>query len=109
MKDELGGRIMTKFVRLTAKIYSYLIDDGSEDKQAKDTKKCLETTQLENKANHLEKNKINIGRIKENHKEFIKNNKSILKTQQRYKNERHNVFTEEINKIALNLNDDKRM
>ena len=114
MKDELGGKIMTEFVGLTAKIYSYLIDDGSEDKQAKDTKKCvikncLEATQLENKTNHLEKNKIDIGRIKENHKEFIKNNKSILKTQQRYKNERHNVFTEEINKIALNPNDDKRM
>ena len=31
---------MTKFVRLRAKIYSYLIDDGSEDKKAKYTKKC---------------------------------------------------------------------
>ena len=34
-------------------------------------------------------------------KQFIKNNKSILKTQQRFKSERHNVFTEKINKIAL--------
>ena len=32
-----------------------------------------------------------------------------IKTQQRFKSERHNVFTEEINKIALSLNDDKRM
>ena len=39
----------------------------------------------------------------------MKNNKSILKTQQRFKSERHNVFTEEINKIALSSNDDKRM
>ena len=39
---------------------------------------------------------------------MIRNNKSILKTQQRLKSERH-VFTEEINKIALSLNDDKRM
>ena len=38
MKDELGGKIMTKFVELEAKRYSYLIDDGSEDKEAKDTK-----------------------------------------------------------------------
>ena len=41
MKDELGGKIMTKFVGLRAKTYSYLIDDGSEDKKAKGTKKCV--------------------------------------------------------------------
>ena len=55
------------------------------------------------------KNKIDIDSIKENYKEFIKNSKSILKIQQRFKRERRNVFTEEINKIALNSNDDKRM
>ena len=38
--------------------------------------------------------------LKTNHKEFI------LKTQQRFKRERHNVFTEEINKNALTSNDD---
>ena len=33
----------------------------------------------------------------------------MLKTQQTFKSERHNAFTEEINKIALNWSDDKRM
>ena len=40
---------------------------------------------------------------------FIENNKLILQTLQRFKSEIYNVFTEEINKIALSSNDDKRM
>ena len=47
--------------------------------------------------------------VLKNRKQFIKNNKSKLKTQQRFKSERHNIFTEEINKTALSSNDDKRM
>ena len=60
---------MKKFIGLRAKNYGYLKDDSSEDKKAKDTKKCitkgklkfenyktsLEATQLENKISHLEK------------------------------------------------------
>ena len=38
MQDDLGGKIMTKFFGLRAKTYSYLTDDSSEDKKAKDTK-----------------------------------------------------------------------
>ena len=41
MKDKLGGKIKTKIVRLRAKTCSYLIDDGSENKKANDTKKCV--------------------------------------------------------------------
>ena len=33
----------------------------------------------------------------------------MLKAQQRFKSEKHNVFTEEINKIALSSNNDKKM
>ena len=68
MKDNLGGKIMKKFVGLKAKSFSYLIDDVSEDKKTKGTKKCpikkklkfenyqnwLEVAQLRNKINHLE-------------------------------------------------------
>ena len=42
-------------------------------------------------------------------KKIIKNNKSIFKTQQKFKREKHKVFTEEINKIALSSNQDKRI
>ena len=41
-------------------------------------------------------------------KEFIRNNRLILKTRERFKSEKH-IYIEEINKIALSLNDDKRM
>ena len=41
MKDELGGKIITEFVTLRPKTYSYLSDDGKEDKKAKGTKKCV--------------------------------------------------------------------
>ena len=37
------------------------------------------------------------------------NDKLILKSQQRFKRDHHNVYTEEINKIALSSNDDKRL
>ena len=41
MKDGVGRKIMTKLAWWREKTYSYLIDDGSEDKKAKDTKKCV--------------------------------------------------------------------
>ena len=97
MKDGLGGKIMIKFGRLRAKIYNYWIDDGSKDKKAKYTKKCvikrklefenykncLEAIQFDNKINYLEKNQIYIDSFfcyKRNYKELIRNNKLILKT-----------------------------
>ena len=63
---------MTKFVGLRSKTYNYLIDEGSEDKKAKSTKKCFikrklkfenykncsEATQLENETNYLKKIKL---------------------------------------------------
>ena len=68
MKDKLGEKIMEEFVVLRVKSYSYLIDDGSEDKKAKGTKKCvikrklkfedykncLEAAQLKNKIKYLQ-------------------------------------------------------
>ena len=56
MKDELGGKIMTQFVGLRAKTYSFFIDDGSEDKMQKAQKKCVIKRKLkfENFKNCLE-------------------------------------------------------
>ena len=127
---------MKEFVGLKAKRCSYL-NNNDEDKNAKDTKKCVikiklkfqdykncsEAAQIESKRNHLEKNKIDVVRtiyinciffllyfiFERRSKRIHKKNNLILKTQQRFRIEKHNVFTEEINKIALNSNDDKRM
>ena len=40
-KDELGRKIITEFVTLRPKTYSYSTDDGKEDKKAKETEKCV--------------------------------------------------------------------
>ena len=41
MKNDLGGKIMTKFVGLRAKTYSHLIDDNDENQKAKDAKNSI--------------------------------------------------------------------
>ena len=42
-------------------------------------------------------------------KDCLLNDKAVLKTQQRFKSERHDVYTQKFNKIALGSNDDKRL
>ena len=93
MKDELGGKIMREFAVLRPKPYSYLMNDGKNDKKAKGTKKCVIKKTL----------KFN------DYKDCLLNNKIILKPQQSFKSEAHNVYTEEINKIALSSNDEQRL
>ena len=72
-------------------------------------KNCLQASQLKNKIKRLAKNKTDVKCFIENHKHFIIKNRSILKPQQEFKSERHNDFTEEINKITLSSTDDKRI
>ena len=93
MKDELGGKIMTEFAARRPKTYSYLMDDGNSDKKTKGKKKDVIKRRL----------KFN------DYKYCVLNNEIILKSQQRFQSEAHNVYTEEINKIALSSNDDKRL
>ena len=93
MKDELRRKIMTEFCALRPKTYSYLIDDGKNDKKAKGTKKCVIKKIL----------KFN------DYKDCLLNNEIMLKSQQKFKSEAHNVYTEDVNKIALSSNDDKRL
>ena len=67
MKDELGGKIMTEFVALRPKTYSYLMDDDSSKKKVKGTKKLIKR------------------RLKfSDYNNYLLNNKIILKSQQRF-------------------------
>ena len=45
----------------------------------------------------------------ENYSYCLLNDKTILKAQQRFKSDYQNVYTEQIKKIALSSNDDKRL
>ena len=93
IKDELGGKIMTEFAALRPKTDPYLMDNDSEAKKTRETKKCVIKRMLQ----------FN------DFKDCLLNDEIILKSQPRFKNEAHNVYTEEINKIALSSNDDKRL
>ena len=86
MTDELGEKITTEFVALRPKTYCYLTDDDKNVKKAKGPKKCV------------------IRRILmfDDYKGCLFKNEIILKLQQRFKCEAHNVYTEEVdNSIRL--------
>ena len=84
---------MKEFVALRAKTYAYLTDDDGEEKKAKGTKKCVIKRKL----------------MFKNYKGCLFNGEVILKSQQRFKSDHHKVYTEEVNKIALSSDDDKRL
>ena len=93
IKDELGGKIIMEFVSLRPKTYSYLMDDCKEDKKAKGTKKCVIKRMI----------KFN------DYKNCLLKDEVLLKSQQRLISKKHNVYTKNINKIALSNNDYKRI
>ena len=93
MKDELGGEIITEFVTLRPKTYSYLTDNGKEDKKAKGTKKCVIKKMIKF----------------DDYKNCLLKDKVLLKSQQRFISKKHDVYKEDINKMALSNDDDKRI
>ena len=84
---------MKEFCAPRAKTYMYLMDDDIEKKKAKGTKKCIIKRRLTFK----------------NYKESIFENKTTLRSQLRFKSDLDVVYTEEINKIAIRSNDEKRL
>ena len=69
------------------------MNDDIEKEKAKGIKKCVKKRKL----------------MFEIYKDSLFNNKTILQSELRVKSDHHNVYTEEVNKIALSSNDDKRL
>ena len=92
MKDELGGKIMTEFVALRPKLYSYKKLDGLEDKKCKGIKKCGVKKTL----------------TFEDYKTCLFSDSKEYRSQLMFRSAKHEVHTIEVNKVALNRDDDKR-
>ena len=93
MKDELGGKIMTEFVALRPKLYSYRGLDGSEDKKCKGIKKCVVKKTL----------------TFEDYKTCLFSYSTEYRSQLMFRSAKHEVHTIKVNKVALNRDDDKQI
>ena len=91
-KDEAAGKIIKEFVGLRAKLYSFIMEDGKENKRCKGVKKQV----VESSITH------------EDYKTCLRTGKEQLRKQNILRSYEHEVFTEEVNKIALSALDDKR-
>ena len=91
-KDEAAGKRIKEFVGLRAKLYSFIMEDGKENKRCKGVKKQV----VESSITH------------EDYKTCLRTGKEQLRKQNILRSYEHEVFTEEVNKIALSSIDDKR-
>ena len=91
-KDEAAGKIIKEFVGLRAKLYSFIMEDGEENKKCKGVKKQV----VESSITH------------EDYKTCLRTGKEQLRKQNIIRSYEHVLYTEEVNKIALSAVDDKR-
>ena len=92
MKDEAAGKNTKEFVGLRSKQYSLLMEDGGETKKCKGIKKQV----VESSITH------------EDYKTCLITGKELLRKQNIIRRYEHDMYTEEVNKVALSANDDKR-
>ena len=96
-KDEATGKSIKEFVGLRAKLYSYKMFEGEESKRCKGIKKRV----VEKTITH-EDYKTCLFTGKEQFRKMNIINKNIIRSYE------HEVYTEEVNKVALSAEDDKR-
>ena len=94
MKNELGGKVMTEFVALRAKMYAYRkIDKEVEENRCKGTKKCV----------------VSEGPTFDDYKTCLFDGETIYRQQMLLGNKKHEAYTVKKDKIALNRDEDKRV
>ena len=98
-KDELNGMSMTEFCAPRTKTYAFRHYDDDEGEKIKEKKKANGTKKC------VIKNDVKF----EDYKKSTLKNETITRSQKRFKSDHHNVFTEEINKVSISSNDDKRI
>ena len=91
-KDEVNGDIIDEFVGLRAKLYSYKMFEGKESKKCKGVKKSV----VKKSITH------------EDYKKCLLTGEEQLRKQNIIRSYKHEVYTEEVNKVALSASDDKR-
>ena len=91
-KDEAGGKIIDEFVGLRAKLYSYKTLEGEESKKCKGVKKLV----VKNSITH------------EDYKNCLFTGTEQLRKMNVIRSHKHDIYTEEVNKVALSSIDDKR-
>ena len=107
MKDELGGKIMTEFVALRPKLYAYRKLD---DKKCEGTKKCV--VKEDKRCKRIKKCVVEKTLGFDDYKKCLFDpgkSKTIYRPQLMFRNKKHEVHTVEVNKVALNRDDDKRI
>ena len=92
MKDEAGGKIIEEFVGLRAKLYSYKMFEGKENKMQR------------NKKVRIKKDIFH-----EDYRYCLFSEKPQMRKMNVIRSHRHEIFSETVNKIALSANDEKRI
>ena len=92
MKDDCGGKIVTEWVALRPKLYSFLTETGEKQK-AKGLKKSMKNKSLRH----------------ENFLKCLRTGESQSRKQCLFRSRDHHIFTENMVKIALSCDDDKRI
>ena len=93
MKDEAGGKIIEEFVGLRAKLYSYKMFEGKEEKKCKGIKKVVIKKQISF----------------DDYKECLFSGASQMQKMNVIRSHQHELYSETVNKIALAADDDKRI